>query len=523
MKRRLMSRAWAEWRVYFTPVCVLVGVWLVGADQGWPRVDTGLYAGLSRWAYAGDLAQWWFLTGPEEDYFNKPPLVFWGHGLAMWVWRAVDGEPTMWVLRVPTLIMAVVALVVFTDVVRRVSGARAALTAGIVLATTLEFFRFTKNISLDMWVCGCVLVGVWAAVRAGRGMLNPASREASERAPNVWAWIMVGGVAFGAGLMVKPMLALVPLVLLGVWVGWVRGWRRGLFETIAMLVVALAVALPWHVSMALRYDDFLATYIGGQALDRITTDAHGSQPPYYYLTELVTWYWPWLVPAAIGMVWGMRRLASRSGVARVPLAARPPVPDTDTHPTGGHATSDTHLQRFLGDRAALALALVWTIGWLAALSISTDKATRYAISMYAGLAIIAALWMTKGAPVWVRRGGGRAATVWLGPVALAGGIAAGIVVAVVPVRVHPPMHEGWAALVERIDAEPEMLDELVIAGDWRTAGGTLMWRYGAWPGRVEEDGPTDGMVLDTDGVVDASTGRVRLERHGFRLIETTMR
>ena len=310
--------AWC--RLWLSGVLCLVGVWLVGVNQGFPRTDTGLYAGLSRWAYSDGFDRWWFLTGPNEDYFNKPPLAFWAHGAFAWLTDATGlagGAPSMWVLRLPTLVAACVCVIATVGIARALAGHRVAWLAGVVLALSLEFFRYTKAISLDVWIAMFAMLAVWAVVRARTR----------------WRWILCGA-CMGLGLMVKPWLMLMPMMLLGGWVvtmdGWraTRGWGLGAGAMIA-------VALPWHGSMWVRYGErWSDEYIGGQAVARITSDAHGREPWWYYAQELATWHWPWLLFVALAAV----------------AAAR---------------------GRFARDRGLVWLAGIWTIVWLIALSAST--------------------------------------------------------------------------------------------------------------------------------------------------------
>ncbi|MEM9083640.1 MAG: glycosyltransferase family 39 protein [Planctomycetota bacterium] len=436
MKRRSFSKLLAALRVHATPVLVLLGLWLAGVNQGFPHVDSGLYAGLSRHAYSGSIWDWWLLAGPDQDYFNKPPMAFWIHGAFFAVLVPLFG-PEMWILRLPSLLLAMVALLAFTDTVRQVSGARVALIAGLAIATTIEFFRYTKAISLDMTLAAFVLVGLWAMIRS-----------TSKRAT------VLAGVAFGAALLTKPMLALLPMGLFFIWLVWDKR-RCGLKRAIAATVVAFAVAVPWHVAMIVSFPGaFLDEYFGSQAVARIATAKHGAEPWYYYPKEIAEFYWPWMVPMGLGFI--------------VLLM-------------GG----------FKRDRRAILLIAIFSLGWLLALSISTDKASRYAVQVYPFMGWLAALWLIRSAPVWIRRGGGRRIIGYLGPA----GVMVGLALLVTDVRIHKPVPDEWLPLLDLAVVAPDAMQELEMYPKDPAAAGTIGW----YTGRVPPAGSlSSDLVLITD-------------------------
>ena len=132
-------------RVWLLPCVLLLSVTLPKLNQGDFRGDAGWYSaiGLQAWR-TGSL---WTLYGePGQPYFNKPPLAFWIHGLALHTLG-----PELWVARLPSILAATVCVLFTVAIVRHLAGRRAALLSGCVLALSLEFFRRTREISLDMW------------------------------------------------------------------------------------------------------------------------------------------------------------------------------------------------------------------------------------------------------------------------------------------------------------------------------------------------------------------------------------
>src|SRR5262249_43357247 len=137
-------------KAYGQKLCLLPVIWLLAVtvphlEQGDFRRDTGRYAavGLYMWD-GGSLLQ--PHLNPNTLYFNKPPLAFWIYGVCLKLFGV-----HLTVARLPSIAAAlgVVCLSVLTA--RQIGSKAEALTSGLVLALSYEFFRRTREISLDFW------------------------------------------------------------------------------------------------------------------------------------------------------------------------------------------------------------------------------------------------------------------------------------------------------------------------------------------------------------------------------------
>lgn len=434
------ARRWASVRWWLLPLGLVLSVTLVHLGQGDFRTDTGRYAavGLQMWRDGPLLSPH---LQPDRPYFNKPPLALWIHGAVL----HAAGPGLAWA-RLPSVVACAgcVLLTIFT--VRRFHGRHVALTVGVVLALTYEFFRRTREISLDMWQLLFLLAALWCAARAVTAR------------PRDWCWMLLLGVPLGLALLVKPLMALVLLPAVAVWLGVIGRWR--LLGWLGLGgVVAVAVAGPWHAYMAVEHgrafiDQYFGKEVGGRAGGAIAT-----KPWWYYLAEMARTYWPWGLFFALGIV----TLVRGRGLGR--------------------------------DDRGIWLALIWGAGWFALLSLFPDKRPRYALVVYPALAWVA------GAQLAVR-GAGR----WRRPVrrALPWGVAAlgvgALVLSTLPVRLQRPPDPGWAALFAYLDEHP---DRPVVArgldtneqGRWYLAGR-------GWPGWVGgrayptwQDVPGDALLV----------------------------
>ncbi len=392
---------------------MLIALWIPGANQGWWRVDTGLYAAIALHAWReGPLFP---LMAGDQPYFNKPPLAFWVHGLFL---HALGKE--LWVARLPALMAAIGATLILMRCVRLLSGDRAAFAAGIILASTVEFFRASRSFSLDLWLTMWVIASVWPVAEVVRG-----------RAPGRVA--ALAGLPIGGALLTKPIVGLFMLTLLACWLVWIGRARLTPWLGVGA-ILALGVAAPWHLAMNAAFpDEFVGAYFGRQSLDRAAGSAFGTDPWWTYLTLMSRTWWPWLPVVIVGALGAARK----------------------------------------GDAGAR-LALVSFCGWLCAISLFAAKEPRYAIVVYPFGAWLAGWWLGGHAPRAVIRAR-RALDCWGPPVALAGAAALS------GVRVHAPPSEHWRTLGEFLRSHPGARLWADPTGVMRWTTSNIYLMTGQWP------------------------------------------
>jgi 4-amino-4-deoxy-L-arabinose transferase-like glycosyltransferase len=424
MPGRDRLRRFLSWRVYAIPAIVLLAAILPHLDQGDFRADAGWYSaiGLQAWK-TGHL---WTLYGePGQPYFNKPPLVFWIHGLFLDLLGI-----KVWVARLPSVLSALGCVLATVAIARELSGRRIAIIAGCVLALSLDFLRRIREVSLDMWQTFFLLLALYLIVRAvcrGRAGL-----------------IAAAGVPIGLALMCKPLVGFVALPIAAIWLVTV-GRARWIGWLVLAGLIAAAVAGPWHLSMALTYGpEFTRQYFGVQIVERASgglQDGHATRPsPFFYLIRIGLNYWPWLAAVALAVVSWCR--AGRM------------------------------------DRAAK-LGVVWTLSWLILLSAFADRRDRYGIPLFPGLAIIAALGLAPasfpaGAGVvrWLMR--------WIAPIAAA----VGVLLAILPLRLQTRPEQQWLDLFTWVRSQG--LETRGGEKTWQGAfdgarGARLYLEFGWWP------------------------------------------
>lgn len=439
---RIRSRAlriWAGGRVYLVPVILLLAVTLPHLDQGEFRTDTGWYSAIGLQAWRTN-SLWTLYGEPGQPYFNKPPLVFWIHGVVLHIFGV-----SLWAARLPTILAAAGCVMVTVALCRLFTGRAAALATGCVLALSLEFFRRTREISLDMWMLLFMLLGLYFAARA-----------TVRRSPRCF---LVAGLWVGLALLCKPIVPfLVPVIVLtwlaGLRAGWPNAphaatrnpsprWRESLIGPALMVLGAIVVAAPWHLSMASLHgraftDAYFGAEIASRAVPKHQSEHWPTKPPWFYLSQIARTYWPWLALVA---------LAAWTWARGMPLAR---------------------------DMRGIALAALWTIIWLAAVSAFADRRDRYALPIYSGLAILAGCWLARVPTGKVRRIV-RVTGHWT-PI---GAAAFGVTASLLPLRFHAPPDPQWAQLFDWLDdhGRPELWQG-AFHGD---RGARLYLEFERWP------------------------------------------
>jgi 4-amino-4-deoxy-L-arabinose transferase-like glycosyltransferase len=178
-------------------------------------------------------------------------------------------------------------------------------------------------------------------------------------------------------------------------------------DFIGFLGVTLAIALPWHLSMAILHGDlFINQYFGHEVVQRMQGHIN-NKPIWYYAVENGKTYWPWMILLVCGIARWMRGTVSRH------------------------------------HRNALTLALIWIVAWAVAINLFPDKRPRYALPLYPMLAILSGYGLATLPWQGLRRLYRRK----LGITAV-GIMIVAFIISVLPIRFQAPPDPALSALVE---------------------------------------------------------------------------
>ena len=305
-------------------------------------------------------------------YLEKAPLIYWLIGGCFKLFGAYD-----WVARIPVALSTVLLCWITAAFGGWAFGRRAGTLAGVVMATSVGLFLFTRILIPDVMLTAAVALAMWAFLRA-----------LDEREPHPRRWAMALAASLGVGMLLKSTVGvLFPVAAALIYLGLTGQlfsravWRQ--LHPFSGVAVALLIAAPWHVLATLRnppYFDFTLRSLPGQYHGflwfyfmneqvlrflnlRYPRDYDTVPLAYFWLFHLL-WLFPWSVylPAVVKLRF---RPVDRAGRARL-------------------------------------LALCWIGFVLVFFSFSTTQ-EYYSMPCYPALALLLGAAMADGG-AWIKRG-----------------------------------------------------------------------------------------------------------------------
>jgi 4-amino-4-deoxy-L-arabinose transferase-like glycosyltransferase len=308
-------------------------------------------------------------------YLEKSPLKYWMIAVSFLVFGPYD-----WAARIPVALSVVALCWITARFAAWAFGRRAGLLAGLVMATSVGLFLFTRILLPDASLTLAVTLAMWSLLRA-----------LDEREPHPARWALLMWAAMAIGLLLKGLIAaLFPIAGGVLYLGFSRQllrrqtWTR--LRPLSGILLFLSIAAPWHVLATIRnppyfdftmhsergsYHGFFWFYFINEHVLRFLNmryprDYDTVPRPYFWLFHLL-WLFPWSVylPACV-----RRRSAA--------------------DPAGTRA-SRTRL-----------LILCWTGFILVFFTLSTTQ-EYYSMPCYPALALLLGWAMDRGHP-WLRYG-----------------------------------------------------------------------------------------------------------------------
>ena len=180
-------------------------------------------------------------------FLEKSPLSWWLMNIGYELFGFHD-----WAARIAFALTAI-GLAWLTGVFGRWAfGRQAGFYAGLVMATCVGLWLFTRVLIPDVMLTFVIALAMWAFLRA----LDP-----EERSPSIWARVFF--VSLGLGLMLKSLIGVVFPIGAGVVFLLITGqlfswstWKK--LRPISGTILMLIVAVPWHVLATIRNPPYFA-------------------------------------------------------------------------------------------------------------------------------------------------------------------------------------------------------------------------------------------------------------------------
>jgi 4-amino-4-deoxy-L-arabinose transferase-like glycosyltransferase len=281
----------------------------------------------------------------ETPRYKKPVGAYWLQAASAQI-LSPDDPHAIWAYRVPSVIAAIVAVLLTYALALLFLTEAVALLAAALLASSFLLTAEAHMAKTDALMLATVLAAQYGLARAYCG------------APGPRTWV-VFWLGIGFGLLIKgpvpPLVAGLTALTLVIADRRAR-WLLHLRPLIG-LPLALAIVTPWIVAVQLQSGGaFLQSSIGGDLLPKLfgAMESHGAWPGYYLLLITLT-FWPGslLVWPALASTWRTR--------------AEPAV-------------------RFL---------LAWLVPAWILFELVPTKLPHYVLPLYPALAILAGAWINR--------------------------------------------------------------------------------------------------------------------------------
>jgi len=228
-------------------------------------------------------------------YFEKPAAGYWLIAMG----QHLFGENLFGVRIVSALSTGLSAVLAWLLASRMWNDPRKSFASALLFMSFAFVAGQAGYCNLDpqftLWV-NLSLVAFWYAVNSvGRLRLG--------------AWTVLG-LACGMGFMTKGFLAwALPVLIAGPYMLWQKRLRELIRYGLLAVIVALAVCLPWVLTVHAQEPDYWRFFFWHEHIRRFAgEDAQHAQPVWFYLPVLVAASLPWalLIPVAFKRAWQHR-------------------------------------------------------------------------------------------------------------------------------------------------------------------------------------------------------------------------
>jgi 4-amino-4-deoxy-L-arabinose transferase-like glycosyltransferase len=255
-----------------------------------------------------DSGDWVTLKMDGIRYYEKDPLMYWMVGASFKVLG-----PTEFAARLPIALSSTLAVLGAWALGSLMFGPRAGFYSGLVLATCVGPFLFTRIVIPDILLTALVC---WAIYFFVRGMASPVPRS-----PAYFGFYAACGLAF----LTKSLIGVVfPASIVFVYlVGTGQIGRIKEARLLAGCALTAAIALPWTVLAGIRNEHFLwFHYVNEQVYrylgKRFPNDYDTVPLPAFYGLHAL-WLFPWTIYLPASIVYVPRKIKDLAADQRFTL------------------------------------------------------------------------------------------------------------------------------------------------------------------------------------------------------------
>jgi len=223
-----------------------------------------------------------------KPYFDKPAPFFWLAAAAV----RLTGSAELGGRLIPALAGLLAVLVTYAFARRVFGGSLAGLLAGLVLATSGEFFFMARWYRMDMPLAAAMWAAVWWFWRCEDRRLSGEHYSKAKTWLGFYLFAAAGTLFKGPAGLALPGLALLSYFLLS------RQYRRvAEFFSLPGIAAYVLVAAPWYVAASVTEPGFAGEFFLRQNIERFTGSAnlgHG-WPGVLYVPIVIAGMLPWTI------------------------------------------------------------------------------------------------------------------------------------------------------------------------------------------------------------------------------------
>jgi hypothetical protein len=283
--------------VLLAALLLLWGVWSLPLRDP----DAGMYADIgAHMAASGD---WITPRFNGLRYLEKPPLLYW---LIASTYRLAG--PSEWGAYLWPALAGVAGVAMTFVLGRETFGTSVGFLGGLVLATTIGYFVYARVVSTDLLFASFFSLALLAFLRSYRS--------------HGTGWSLLLYVSIGLAVMTKGVIGfflpgLIILAFLTLTKDLAALKRLGLWWGV---LLALAIALPWHLIVAFLHEEFFSFYVIDNHVLRflgrrafVEDDVPLSLPAFLLATVMLFGPWSLFLPASLREAAGRLRETTPEG------------------------------------------------------------------------------------------------------------------------------------------------------------------------------------------------------------------
>ncbi|HVJ80497.1 MAG TPA: glycosyltransferase family 39 protein [Planctomycetia bacterium] len=260
--------------------------------------------------------EWLTPTSGGRPWLERPPLPQW---IVMLTGKIAGGLESEAAVRFGSVAAGMLAAFLTAGIGARLFGATVGLVAGLMLATALEFTRYSWLAEQDIYLACLVTLSFYWLVRSEFGPQVGAT-PTGIFAPRPWPYfaffVSLALTHLVKGLLFGPAMVGIPLVLWLLWEWNAARWRRLVWAP--GVAACLLIAAAWPAAAYFAHPG-IADLWRIDLLGRVHgTYAAINEPWWYYWVALPACLAPW-TPLAFFGLWASRRKLRTPGGAGLRL------------------------------------------------------------------------------------------------------------------------------------------------------------------------------------------------------------